>query len=83
MDRLVQLLGSSTRANIVELLVLAKKPLSAYRVSKVYNMNIGKVYIEMKRLALNTKPTRLLGKQAKKEDISDYLKKLKVSLKEK
>ena len=51
MNRLVQLLGSSTRANIVELLALAKKPLSAYRVSKMYNMNIGKVYIEMKKLA--------------------------------
>ena len=51
MKRLAQLLGSSTRANIVELLESAKKPLSAYRVSKMYNMNIGKVYIEMKKLA--------------------------------
>jgi hypothetical protein len=51
MSRLAQLLGSSTRANIVELLASANKPLSAYRVSKMYNMNMGKVYSEMKKLA--------------------------------
>jgi len=51
MDSLSQLLGSSTRARIVELLALSKKPLSAYRVSKMYNINTGKVYLEMKKLA--------------------------------
>jgi DNA-binding transcriptional ArsR family regulator len=50
LDRLAQLLGSSTRANIVEALALAKKPLTAYRISKMYNMNFSKVYIEMKKL---------------------------------
>ncbi len=49
--RLAELLGSSTRANIVEALALAREPLSAYRVSKMYNMNTAKVYIEMKKLA--------------------------------
>lgn len=51
MNRLAQLLGSSTRANIVELLASAENPLSAYRVAKMYNMNVAKVYVEMKKLA--------------------------------
>jgi hypothetical protein len=51
MNRLAQLLGSSTRAKIVTVLALVGTPLSAYRVSKMYNMNIAKVYIEMKKLA--------------------------------
>ncbi len=51
MNRLAQLLGSSTRANIVGVLALAKNPLSAYQVSKMCNMNISKVYVEMKKLA--------------------------------
>ncbi len=38
------------RARIVELLALAKKPLSAYRVAKMYNLNVSKVYHEIKRL---------------------------------
>jgi hypothetical protein len=51
MNRLAQLLGSSTRANVVLTLALARRPLSAYRVSKICNMNIAKVYIDMKKLA--------------------------------
>ncbi len=51
MSRLGVLLGSATRGNIVEALALANKPLTAYRVSKAYNMNVAKVYLEMKRLA--------------------------------
>lgn len=51
MNQLAQLLGSSTRANIVEALAKAEKPLSAYRISKSYGMNFARVYIEMKRLA--------------------------------
>jgi len=51
MNRLGEILGSSTRASIVELLALTNKPLSAYRVAKMYNMNISKVYFEMKKLA--------------------------------
>jgi hypothetical protein len=51
MKPLVGLLGSSTRANIVEVLATSRKPLSAYRVSKMYNMNVAKVYVEMKKLA--------------------------------
>jgi hypothetical protein len=50
MDSLAQLLGSSTRANIIEALATSGKPLSPYRVSKMFNMNTAKVYIEMKRL---------------------------------
>jgi len=50
MNRLGLLLGSSTRGNIVEALALSNKPLSAYRIAKTYNMNVAKVYIEMKRL---------------------------------
>ena len=50
MKPLAELLGSSTRANIVEALSLGKEPVSAYQVAKAYNMNVAKVYIEMKRL---------------------------------
>lgn len=51
MSRLGELLGSVTRGNIVEALALSDRPLTAYRVAKTYNMNVAKVYIEMKRLA--------------------------------
>lgn|SRR5487761_213180 len=51
MNRLAELLGSSARANIVEALALSNRPLTSYRVSKMYNMNVPRVYIEMKKLA--------------------------------
>ncbi len=51
MNNLAKLLGSSTRANVVQALAMTEKPLSAYRVSKMYSSNISKVYIEMKKLA--------------------------------
>ena len=35
----------------MEALALANKPLTSYRISKEYNMNVAKVYLEMKRLA--------------------------------
>ena len=50
MNRLGELLGSRTKGNIVEALALAERPLTAYGVAKSYNMNIAKVYGEMKRL---------------------------------
>jgi len=50
MNRLGQLLGSTTRANLVEALALSGRSLTAYGVAKAYNMNIAKVYLEMKRL---------------------------------
>ena len=50
MDRLCELLGSSTRGNLVQALALSDRGLTAYGVAKAYNMNIAKVYIEMKRL---------------------------------
>src|SRR5574340_842881 len=50
LNRLATLLGGSNRGNIVEALALSGKPLTAYRVAKTYNMNVAKVYIEMKRL---------------------------------
>ena len=43
-------MGSTTRGNLVEALALSDKGLTAYRVAKAYNMNIAKVYVEMKRL---------------------------------
>jgi predicted transcriptional regulator len=49
--RLGELLGSRTRGNVIEALALSEKPLSAYRVAKTYNMNVAKVYQEMKRLS--------------------------------
>jgi len=50
MSRLGQLLGSTTRGNVVEALALSAKNLTAYGVAKAYHMNVAKVYVEMKRL---------------------------------
>jgi hypothetical protein len=50
MNRLGKLLGSTTRGNIAEALALSDRPLTAYRVAMKYNMNVAKVYLEMKRL---------------------------------
>jgi hypothetical protein len=50
MNRLGELLGSVTRGNIIEALALSAGPLTAYRVARTYNMNVAKVYSEMKRL---------------------------------
>jgi hypothetical protein len=50
MNRLGELLGSTTRGNLVEALTFSGRCLTAYGVAKAYNMNIAKVYIEMKRL---------------------------------
>ncbi len=35
----------------MEALALSTTPLTAYRVAKMYHMNVAKVYVEMKRLA--------------------------------
>ena len=51
MGRLGELLGSATRGNIVEALAISERPLTCYRISKLYNMNVAKVYVAMKRLA--------------------------------
>lgn len=51
MDRLETLLGSETRANVLRVLCGSEAPLSAYRVAIECNMNVAKVYGEMKRLA--------------------------------
>lgn len=49
--RLARLLGSRTRANMLEALATTSgRPLTAYRISKMYNMNTAKVYLEAKRL---------------------------------
>ena len=50
MGGLGELLGSKTRGNIVEALAKSDRPLTCYRISKSYNMNVAKVYIAMKRL---------------------------------
>lgn len=50
MSRLGELLGSRTRGNVVEALALSDRPLSAYRIAKIYNMNVAKVYSEVKKL---------------------------------
>ncbi len=51
MSPLGALLGSITKGNIVEALALSEMPLTCYRIAKMYNMNIAKVYIAMKILA--------------------------------
>lgn len=44
-------MGSTTRSNVVEALAMSEKPLTCYRISKLYNMNVAKVYVAMKKLA--------------------------------
>jgi hypothetical protein len=51
MSRLGELLGSKTRGNVVEALAMSERPLTCYRISKLYNMNVAKVYVAMKKLA--------------------------------
>ena len=51
MSRLGEFLGSVTKGNIVEALTLSKEPLTCYRISRAYNMNVAKTYIAMKKLA--------------------------------
>ncbi len=50
-ENFAKLLGSSTRANILEALARSRRPLSPYRIAKMYSMNVAKVYVEIKRLA--------------------------------
>lgn len=50
MNRLDELFGSKTRGKVLEALATSDVPLTAYRVAKRYNMNVAKVYKEMKRL---------------------------------
>ena len=50
MNRLGELLGSATRGNLLEGLALSDTGMTAYGVAKAYNMNVAKVYLEMKRL---------------------------------
>lgn len=50
MNKLGELLGSKTRGNVVEALALADAPMTAYRIAKSYNMNVAKVYKEVKKL---------------------------------
>ncbi len=50
MDRLATLLGSRTRAKVLEALALSSEPLTPYRVARQYNMNVSKVYLEVKVL---------------------------------
>lgn len=51
MGRLGELLGGTTRGNVVEALAMSQKPLTCYRISKLYNMNVAKVYVTMRKLA--------------------------------
>lgn len=51
MGQLGELLGSTTRGNVVEALAMSQRPLTCYRISRLYNMNIAKVYVAMKKLA--------------------------------
>jgi len=51
MSRLGVVLGSDTRANVIEALALTREPMTSYAIARSYNMNVAKVYIETKRLA--------------------------------
>ncbi len=51
MGQLGELLGSTTRGNVVEALAMSERPLTCYRISRLYNMNTAKVYLAMRQLA--------------------------------
>ena len=51
MSSLATLLGSATRANIIQALAQSGEALGPYRVAKMFNMNVAKTYTEMKKLA--------------------------------
>jgi DNA-binding transcriptional ArsR family regulator len=82
MNRLGELLGSVTRGNIIEALALSDKPLTAYRVAMAYNMNVAKVYIEMKKLnSLGlVKPAERSGRGRQYELVDDDLRNLALKL---
>lgn len=47
---MARLFGSSTRANLIRAMALSDAPLTAYRIARAYNMNVAKVYREMKNM---------------------------------
>lgn len=71
MTRLAELLGSITRASVVEALAFGKKPLSAYRIARMYNLNIPKVYLEIKRLSKMGLVTALQGRKGIEYTLND------------
>jgi len=71
MSPLRELLGSATRANIVEALALAGKPLTSYRLSKAYHMNVAKTYTEVKKLAGLGLVRPVKGKRGKEYTLAD------------
>lgn len=67
-------MGSSTRGNILEGLAFSREPLTAYRLARIYNMNVAKVYGEIKRLSdlgliRPTSMTRGVGYELVDEDL--------------
>jgi predicted transcriptional regulator len=81
MNRLEMLLGSRARGNILEALAFADAPLTAYRIAKYYNMNVAKVYKEMKKLdGLGMVRPRKYGVKKTYELADDDLKNLALKL---
>ena len=71
MSRLGELMGSTTRGNLVEALALSRKPLTAYGLAKAYNMNVAKVYGEAKRLERLGLVRSMKGKSGRVYELAD------------
>lgn len=80
-DRLARLLGSSTRANLIRALAMSSSPLTSYRVATLYNMNVPKVYGEMRNLtSLGVVEPTSQGRGVKYRLVDDDLKRLVLRL---
>lgn len=81
MDPLARLLGSSTRANLIRALALSGSPLTSYRAARLYNMNVPKVYGEMRSLtALGIVEPSAGGRGIEYRLVDDDLKRLALRL---
>ncbi len=81
MDALARLLGSSTRANLIRALAISSSPLTSYRVARLYNMNVPKVYGEMRNLTtLGVVEPTSQGRGVKYRLVDDDLKRLVLRL---
>jgi hypothetical protein len=71
MTHLGELLGSTTRGNLVEALALSGRALTAYGVAIAYNMNIAKVYLEARRLERLGLIRSTNGKRGREYELAD------------
>ncbi len=81
MDPLAWLLGSSTRASIIRALSVSNEPLTSYRVAKEFNLNVAKVYKELRKMAESGLVESSAGRKAREYRlVDDDLKRLAIRM---